>query len=1352
MKNKILSMILVFCFILSLAVPAFAADDITGHYAEQTLRNWAASGLLTGNGSGTYRPNASITRAEFFALINRWKGYTAESNAIGLYTDVSPNKWYYKDVAIAIAAGYTSGTGEKTMSPEKFITREEAMAIVARLEGIAASGDTSVLSKASDGGLVSTWAKGAVAAVINEGIAAGSDGKINPLLNITRAEAVVLFDSVRSDKRTYSFPGTYGPAGGVKSAGSVTVSAPGVVLQNIAVNGNITIAKSVGEGDVTFNGVTAAGTVNVLGGGLNSVYFNDCAIKEMIVEKDRVRVVFDNGSEIGFARTLGTDDIIEIKGATTIETLTVVGEGATIIAEANVNIETFNAEADGTALETQAGTKIGTANLNGETTITGEGTITTANITSPGVSIETRPATTNVESGISAEIGGRTVTGGSNGGGGNGSGGNGSGGNSGGNSGGGNGSGGGGNGSGGGGNGSGGNSGGNSGGGNGGGGGGFYPPPVPEELTANPLTLPDRVVRSSVDEAAAIAMLPVAVTLTLSDGSSVQVTAAWAISGTYSQTPEAVNTFNAAISGLPAKVTGTPVVTARIIIAASDISAPASIELTAAPASVRRPTDDTPATVTLSAAVKDQFGDTMDGETVNYALVDNSDAGITYGAETGIPTVTITKDSTATAVKVSATADSAASVTDEITISITDGALPTPQLTLSVNERGEIDAMLTPDPAWENITDEDAEYLMVGFIKKGTDISQNLNSLFIDTLLASQTYRFGWIKGTEISYGTKEAYAIPTIGYSASWVQIANRLQSGDELQVAAFVYAPGGGTPVLLSGVELIDVIYTEKAAPTIQSVEEVGTGDRTSLLVTLNTVESTYAYAMEYSLSPDGQYGGGIRSGSINGNVVYFSKPDGYDYFRIAGGKASKSGDTVSIEITGVSNKWTAGGGASTEPVDFGTVTVDPNDEGTWIKVIPQPEGESYPNGVTFKVTGLTVSELQLYEAATASEDTITVTVPGPIDIGGLLAFRESASGKTFRVEFAVPGKNIVHNKMNIRVTPEDLLTGGVDIGFLSFWNDQGVKQNASAEGVTVTYNVGLQTNGSPNQTSIARGKTATVVGGKFTVPADVFAESYNSANQDDSLSYGVGFNLTVNGLRYMGNTFVNVNKEGGYIGGGDEFTVSNLRFVTDDSNEPVLAFDYTGNPDEIYLFRTYYSTDGGATWTKNTNTYPDMVDYGFYPPLIRAIGYIGDGSPVAGEYKFKIEILRNEGGIESVLAEAVSTGSLTITVDPAINITATLTDEDGNGDGDIVITMTDGSAFRAGIIYYVSDPSGSSGSQVPESDKPALIRPDREGNGVEVGQTVYLISGYNFYVNGENASMTVTERASATIVAGE
>jgi hypothetical protein len=263
-----------------------ATNDIAGHWAEAVMQKWIDGGSLSGYGDGVYRPDASITRAEFMALVNRMKGYGGESADAAKYGDVSPDDWYYGAVSSALAAGYITGTGDAEMSPEKFITRQEAMAIMARIERIAPADDVSVLAGTNDGESAAAWAKGYVAAAVENGLIGGSGGGVSPLARITRAETVTLLDRVGSGARVFGFAGEFGPDTGTRTVKSASVTAGGAVLKNTEVTGDLEIAASVGDGDVTLTNVKVNGDLYVNGGGANTILFGNVdVLGSLIVNK-----------------------------------------------------------------------------------------------------------------------------------------------------------------------------------------------------------------------------------------------------------------------------------------------------------------------------------------------------------------------------------------------------------------------------------------------------------------------------------------------------------------------------------------------------------------------------------------------------------------------------------------------------------------------------------------------------------------------------------------------------------------------------------------------------------------------------------------------------------------------------------------------------------------------------------------------------------------------------------------------------------------------------------------------------------------------------------------------------------
>ena len=126
-RGKKLVALLTTLILLVTMVPivSFAGpNDITGHWAEDVIREWLASGLASGYPDNTFRPDANISRAEFMTLVNK-AFYLTQGQLIN-FKDVQVSDWYYDTIARAVAAGYISGYPDGTIRPEQSITRQEA--------------------------------------------------------------------------------------------------------------------------------------------------------------------------------------------------------------------------------------------------------------------------------------------------------------------------------------------------------------------------------------------------------------------------------------------------------------------------------------------------------------------------------------------------------------------------------------------------------------------------------------------------------------------------------------------------------------------------------------------------------------------------------------------------------------------------------------------------------------------------------------------------------------------------------------------------------------------------------------------------------------------------------------------------------------------------------------------------------------------------------------------------------------------------------------------------------------------------------------------------------------------------
>jgi hypothetical protein len=166
-------------------------SDIAKHWAEASIKQAVISGIVKGYTDGTFKPNATVTRAEFAVML--MNGLKLQGNGADLtFTDNAKiGAWAQKAVAQAVQAGIIKGNQDGSFRPNAEVTRAELAVMIANALGqpIEANATTSF----ADDKDIPAWAKGSVAIVKQAGIVQGkSDNKFSPQDNATRAEAVMV--------------------------------------------------------------------------------------------------------------------------------------------------------------------------------------------------------------------------------------------------------------------------------------------------------------------------------------------------------------------------------------------------------------------------------------------------------------------------------------------------------------------------------------------------------------------------------------------------------------------------------------------------------------------------------------------------------------------------------------------------------------------------------------------------------------------------------------------------------------------------------------------------------------------------------------------------------------------------------------------------------------------------------------------------------------------------------------------------------------------------------------------------------------------------------------------------------
>ncbi len=157
-------------------------------------------GLMDGVDAGMFAPNATTSRAMIVTILWRLQG-SPEVEATETFTDVSPDAWYAKAIAWAVAEGVADGYGEGLFGPNDAITREQLAAMLWRY---AASPDTGGdLSAFADGDDTSDWAQQAMSWAVAQGLITGVDSdRLDPKGQATRAQtATILMRFAQSETK-----------------------------------------------------------------------------------------------------------------------------------------------------------------------------------------------------------------------------------------------------------------------------------------------------------------------------------------------------------------------------------------------------------------------------------------------------------------------------------------------------------------------------------------------------------------------------------------------------------------------------------------------------------------------------------------------------------------------------------------------------------------------------------------------------------------------------------------------------------------------------------------------------------------------------------------------------------------------------------------------------------------------------------------------------------------------------------------------------------------------------------------------------------------------------------------------
>lgn len=293
MKNKKTSLVLAAIIAVMTMGTAYGYEmDIDSHWAKNSFMRLEEMGIINGYDDGSYRPDEKITRAEFFAIINRISNVSKNNGSS--FTDVSSEAWYKSVVDYAAGAHYASGYDDGSFRPNDYITRTEAAAAVVKAFG----GDKDGSAEFTDAKDIPEWAKDYVDILSSSGTLSGDEsGAFRPNDCITRAETAAMFDkfigkfySKAENLNDYTFED------------KVLVRNTNIIFDNVTFNGDIYIGSGVSGGEIRFLNCKIGGNVYIAGRDNSAVVFENTDCKKICVNStDTVTVISTGSSEIDTA-------------------------------------------------------------------------------------------------------------------------------------------------------------------------------------------------------------------------------------------------------------------------------------------------------------------------------------------------------------------------------------------------------------------------------------------------------------------------------------------------------------------------------------------------------------------------------------------------------------------------------------------------------------------------------------------------------------------------------------------------------------------------------------------------------------------------------------------------------------------------------------------------------------------------------------------------------------------------------------------------------------------------------------------------------------------------------------------
>lgn len=173
--------------------------DISEHWAREIINVIADKNIVNGYEDNTFKPNNSITRAEFLTILyNSGLADTTNINGDISFADVTGNEWYYDYIKWGADNKLIVGYEDNTFRGSNIISRQEMAVVISKFIEISDikldEGEAAVFADADN---IAPWAKEYVDNISAWGIVKGDNNNCYlPNKDLTRAETAVIINQI----------------------------------------------------------------------------------------------------------------------------------------------------------------------------------------------------------------------------------------------------------------------------------------------------------------------------------------------------------------------------------------------------------------------------------------------------------------------------------------------------------------------------------------------------------------------------------------------------------------------------------------------------------------------------------------------------------------------------------------------------------------------------------------------------------------------------------------------------------------------------------------------------------------------------------------------------------------------------------------------------------------------------------------------------------------------------------------------------------------------------------------------------------------------------------------------------